>query len=463
MFSCISTPNDILTAPVTTPQNSAWQCLLEYWTMSLLTQKEITGLKAKDRAYYVWEQNRARGMGSLGVKVSPNKSKIFYFRYYINGQRKFIALGPFPILSLVDARELAKNYGLQVKSGLDPREEMEKESRAQEKVQREESQVGTLDQLFKAYTAQMKKEGKRTYQQVYEALVRNVFPLISKDTKAKNATTHDFRNVLAVMIRRGAVTQSNRVRSYLLAAYNYGLFHDNDPANFIDEAKFGITHNPIAAIPKQKYAERVGEHYLSHTEIHQLFHDLDQVFDRFRMGHSMRNLIQLCFYLGGQRPYEIISSRWDAIDWEQKTFLITADLSKNKKPHLVPLTDTALMILQRQQAQSPASDFIFPHRFENESMRTDSLSQSITRYRDATPLIRPFVARDIRRTCKTLMGELGISKELRDRLQNHALNDVSSKHYDRYEYLPEKRRALEAWEKKLNEIESDNVIMMRKF
>jgi|TARA_Y200000002_G_scaffold360288_1_gene345434 hypothetical protein len=44
------------------------------------------------------------------------------------------------------------------------------------------------------------------------------------------------------------------------------------------------------------------------------------------------------------------------------------------------------------------------------------------------------------------MGSIGISKELRDRIQNHSFNDVSSKHYDRWEYLPEKRKALEAWE-----------------
>ncbi len=57
------------------------------------------------------------------------------------------------------------------------------------------------------------------------------------------------------------------------------------------------------------------------------------------------------------------------------------------------------------------------------------------------------------------MGEIGISKELRDRLQNHAFQDVSSKHYDRYSYLPEKRRALEAWEMRLNETDtSSNVI-----
>ena len=66
------------------------------------------------------------------------------------------------------------------------------------------------------------------------------------------------------------------------------------------------------------------------------------------------------------------------------------------------------------------------------------------------PEFKVFTARDLRRTCKTLMGEAGISKEIRDRIQNHALNDVSSKHYDRYDYLPEKRRALEIWEDRVN-------------
>lgn len=48
------------------------------------------------------------------------------------------------------------------------------------------------------------------------------------------------------------------------------------------------------------------------------------------------------------------------------------------------------------------------------------------------------------------MGETGISKEIRDRIQSYALNDVSSKHYDRYDYLTEKRRALETGKDKVN-------------
>src|SRR3546814_15666193 len=55
--------------------------------------------------------------------------------------------------------------------------------------------------------------------------------------------------------------------------------------------------------------------------------------------------------------------------------------------------------------------------------------------------------RDLRRTFKTLAGKAGVSKEIRDRLQNHALQDVSSKNYDRWNYMPEKRAGMAKWDK----------------
>lgn len=42
-------------------------------------------------------------------------------------------------------------------------------------------------------------------------------------------------------------------------------------------------------------------------------------------------------------------------------------------------------------------------------------------------------------------AETGIEKEMRDRLQHHAMRDVGSMHYDRYDYLPEKRAAMKLW------------------
>ncbi|MET4279069.1 hypothetical protein ABIB68_007271 [Bradyrhizobium sp. F1.2.2] len=55
--------------------------------------------------------------------------------------------------------------------------------------------------------------------------------------------------------------------------------------------------------------------------------------------------------------------------------------------------------------------------------------------------------RDLRRTFKTLAGKAGVSKEIRDRLQNHPLQDVSSKNYDRWHYMPERRAGMAKWDK----------------
>ncbi len=425
----------------------------------MLTVSTIRGLKPKDKPYYEWDTNSQRGRGKLGVQVTPKGSKRFVFRYFTNRKASFIPLGQFPELTLNDARNKQKELGDLLIQGVDPKEYLEAQQKAQQQAKREESRKGSLKQLFDAYVAQMEKDGKRTHKAVLASLEKEVYPHIPPATKAKDVTKEDVKFVLAAMIRRGAKTQSNRVRSYLMAAFNYGLTHDNDPANYIDEATFGLDINPVAGIPKQKDAERVGEHYLKMGEVMMLIDDLNNEYQRFKMGESIRHLILLCLLTGGQRPYELAASKWEAIDWQQKTLLITPDISKNKRPHLLPLTDSALAILERQRFDND-SEFIFPHRLHSgEHIRLDSLSQGIERYRTATPQIKPFTPRDLRRTCKTLMGELGISKDIRDRLQNHALNDVSSKHYDRYEYLPEKRRALEAWEQKLNLQGVDNVLV----
>lgn len=426
----------------------------------MLTVSAIRGLKPKDKPYYEWDTNSQRGRGKLGVQVTPKGSKTFVFRYFVEGKTKFIRLGRFPELSLNDARGKQKEMGELLLQGIDPKEQLESQHKAQQLAKREEARKGSIKQLFEAYVSQMEKDGKRTHKAVLASLEKEVYPVIPPATKAKDVTTHDLMLVLAAMIKRDAKTQSNRVRSYLMAAFNYGLKHDNDPANFIDEAKFGLLLNPVAAIPKQKDAERVGEHYLKMGEVIGLIDDLNNEYERFKMGDAIRNLILLCLYTGGQRPYELAASRWEAIDWQQKTLLITPDISKNKRPHLIPLTDSALVVLERQRLNND-SEFIFPHRFNAiDHIRLDSLSQGIARYREVSPHLKPFTPRDLRRTCKTLMGEIGISKSLRDRLQNHALNDVSSKHYDRYEYLPEKRIALESWEQKLNSQHGSNVISL---
>ena len=47
----------------------------------------------------------------------------------------------------------------------------------------------------------------------------------------------------------------------------------------------------------------------------------------------------------------------------------------------------------------------------------------------------------------SLAGKAGVSKEIRDRLQNNLLHDVSSKSYDCWNYMPEKRAGMVQWDR----------------
>jgi len=61
--------------------------------------------------------------------------------------------------------------------------------------------------------------------------------------------------------------------------------------------------------------------------------------------------------------------------------------------------------------------------------------------------VEHFTPRDIRRTCKTLMASNDMAdKEVRDRLQNHAISDVSNRHYNIHDYRAQKLALLKSWE-----------------
>jgi hypothetical protein len=44
-----------------------------------------------------------------------------------------------------------------------------------------------------------------------------------------------------------------------MAAFNYGLKADNDPANHQQNVMFGLQMNPVGVIPKQSQRRRQGQ------------------------------------------------------------------------------------------------------------------------------------------------------------------------------------------------------------
>lgn len=301
----------------------------------MLTVTKIQSATSSKNSYYLWDQSGQRGTGRLGVKIFTSGKKQFVFRYYQQQKEKFISIGLFSTragsMTLTEAREKAQVFSQLLLGGKDPKLHLEQQESEQKKIDAESKSLGTIDELFHSYTERMKIDGKRTYEDVRNALVREFYPYIDRNTKACDVTTDDIKYVISKMIQRGAITQSNRVRSYVMAAFNHGMRFDNDPRYFSLESKFGIKYNPVAPIPKQKDGERIGERFLEWRELRRLLKDLRENYDLVPIGQDLRHLLQLCIYLGGQRPYEVITLEWWNVDWEERFVCITKERSKNKK------------------------------------------------------------------------------------------------------------------------------------
>jgi len=344
---------------------------------------------------------------------------------------------------LAQARALSVEYGDLLKSGLDPLNELENKKKVETIKAEEKARAGTLQQLFESYINNMKERGKRTFDRVQQQLEQNTYPIIPQDTKAKDVTTLQIIEVIAALIERGAPVESNRVRSALHAAFQFGMLHDNNPAYRHTKSIFGLLFNPVAAIPKQTHVERVGDNFLEIGEVRDL---LKRLPNEEYLAFNLVMLLSLCIHTAGQRPYELVASKWSAIDWDNNILEIVPTVSKTGNAHYVPLTNSAINILTMLKQADTGSEYIFSHRTDStKHYPTQSFAHSLRKFIVSSG-IRKFVARDIRRTAKTLMGEIGISKEVRDKLQNHSMQDVSSKHDDRYDYMKEKREAMKTWE-----------------
>ena len=150
-----------------------------------------------------------------------------------------------------------------------------------------------------------------------------------------------------------------------------------------------------------------------------------------------------------QRIGEVAGASWSEIDARKQEWLIPGDRTKNGRENLVPLSTTAREIIAELDRSNP---FLFPAGGKAGFLRIDVVTHDLA---DAILEMKMahFTSHDLRRTAATHLAELATPRIVIDAILNHKDRSVGAV-YDRFNYMPEKRRALEAWAQKLMEIVS---------
>lgn len=431
------------------------------------TIKFLDTLKPREKPYREFEGEARAGFG-VQVSSGGKISFIYLYRRPQDKKQSVMTLGAYLGIGR-DGK--AKDGGITLKEaydqyaywkrirdgGRDPQDMREEEltreysvRQAEATKRKQEAMQGNIQQLLMAYTDDLHNRGKRSWSAAQKLFDTNVYKHIPIETKAKSVTPDSIKVVLAEVIQRDALIAANRLRAYLSAAFAFGIGWDNDPNRHFEPLRFGIGANPVRDVPKPVRSEKPRDRALSEKEVKQVWDYLDNT----KFHPKTVAAIRLLFALGGQRIEDVLALNSNEVDFTNR--LVTFNDTKNGTTHVIPFGDVAEPLLQSCVLNADSSGALFGKIRGNKGIIDSStLSHAITKLTKRTGL-EPFQPKDVRRTVKTLMGFAGIRKEDRDRFQNHALTDVSSRHYDRYDYLVEKRQVMAVWDEYLKRILAGN-------
>ena len=366
----------------------------------------------------------------------------WYALYHRDSKRRLTKMGTYPALTLGQARaRFREEYTPAILAGVQPQNCF---ARAQHRKHR--SDISVLG-LFAAYVKHLKEAGQGAWYQAERILIKRADSAsngLGPDRPAARIEPETIVAHLAAIHARGVVGMAHNTRAYISAAYSFGMKSEHNYTRQEVKGRWGIKTNPVTAIPTDPMALRVGERFLTVLEFRTFWEWLSANYQRSTMAPAVHLIMAT-----GQRVQEIL--RITEAHFDRAEGLIYWDTTKNGLPHSLPLPKVALQILEGLAANPMG--LYFPHRLDPSRHALYTGPNKLCEIYVTETSAPPFTPRDLRRTWKTLAGRAGVSKEMRDRLQNHLqTKDVSARHYDRYDYLAERRAAMEQWELFFNRI-----------
>jgi len=352
-----------------------------------------------------------------------------------DGKKRRTTIGPWPQIGLAEARAKAAELKVRIHKGLDPAGDVTAYKKAE-----------TVDQLLDQFLANHPRPNASWTKEVTRIFTKDVRPIIGS-VKLPDLTRAHVRGVLDRVRGRGATVTVNRTLAAVRRALSWAVTKDL------------LETNPAMNLPTD-IEERHKERALSVQEIRGFWTGLETAKMSARSKIALRLVL-----VTGQRPGEVCGARRDELDLENAAWIIPADRTKNRKPHLVPLSPPAVQLFREAIDLGKGGECVFPSRPRSgtgkkheKPLESHALSHAMRGELKSLELAKlPATPHDLRRTAASQMARLGISDRIVGRILNHGSElrrTITSQVYIHHDYAQEKRVALEAWASELIRIVS---------
>ncbi len=365
-------------------------------------------------------------------------------RYRHEGKPRKLTLDGFP--PLATARKLA------MAAIENPDQDPAAEKQAKKAAEKDEAQSRRdlfpeiVETYLKHYaegraTRKNAKPKPRTIAETKRLLDQLTAPEVWGGKRIQDIRKRDIIELLDGIVDRGAPYVANRTFAAISPLFAWAARRD-----IVD----------VSPVIWNKAAEEARERYLSAGEV-KLFWQATEA-----LGYPFKAIFRLLL-LTGQRRSEVSEMTEAELDLDNRLWTMGGDRTKNRREHIVPLSDPVLAILEAAPRIRNDRRLIFT---TNGETPPSGFSKSVDACRGkmnelAGETLPRWSLHDLRRTVSTMMNdELAIDPHIVEAILNHVSGSRAgvAGTYNRAGYLKQKQAALETWGRYVESLVSDKTI-----
>ena len=372
--------------------------------------------------------------GNLYLQVRPSTriiktnsvTKSWIFRYSRFGKDTWLGLGPYPDVTLADARDLATRERKKMRQGIDPLTDKRARQIAARTAHENMLTFAECAELYIESQAPGWSNPKHI-EQWRSTLTKLAGPTIGHLSVDQIGTALIMRCLEPIWTTKTETASRlrGRIESVLDWSTVRGYRKGDNPARWRGHLD--------KLLPRPSQVARVKHHAaLPYTEVGTFMQQIRQ-----DTGVASRAL-ELTI-LTAARTNEVIQAEWSEFDLDLKTWLVPAERMKSKRPHRVPLSDAAVTALEAVKVRNRI--YVFPGHKRNSHLSNAAMMQVLKRLKRNGITVHGF-----RSTFRDWCAELtNYPADVAEMALAHALRDKTEAAYRRGDLFEKRTRLMADW------------------
>lgn len=396
----------------------------------MLSDTKVKTLKPKDKVYRILDAER------LYIEVRPTGTKVWRFKFTLNGKEGTVSFGEYPAVSLQEARRLKDEARVKLAKGLNPSLEKKKQ-RLEQRVIANNTFKGIAEEYV---LEQMQHKSESYVSRFKHCMETDIYKEIGNMPITEITSAH----ILSIMrntVQRVKNSEkfgtgeaaANLNRRFIGLVLRYAIMTsrlDNDPTYALKNAM---------PTPEVEHARPLDENEKK---------ELRRKIDTYNGTSTVRNA-GLALLYSMLRTVEIRKMEWAHVDFEKKLITLPRAtrqtkqerIMKKNRTHIVPMSKQLCDLLLDQRQITGDQTYVFASPQKRNCMISRTTLNRMLEYMGLLGV----TAHDFRATASTSLYEKGYEEDHIELQLAHAEDNKTKASYNHAKYLDDRKKMLQDW------------------